>query len=309
MTTLLGAGLLWMGCGGGSGTPDMPPDMTPDMGDPWATVPAVRTGAGPASIGCFGAQPAPSGGSDVTFDLPVREFQSMQGAEGLCVKIFADNTPTNDPCDVSDPTTDSSGNVSLTLPAGSWYAYRVFARPDPDMMMRPAFTYLDSVQRNFPVPPDAVTVSPAASSVVQSTVNVLLGFLGLQVAPGTAILAGTVFDCAGVPLEGTRIRIFRADGAEILPSAPPMGVAFRYFDGSGFPMGSRRETNIDGLYAVANVPVLGDGESLFVETWGKRTDMGAPELLSCETIVLHANGVSIVDQRGLRTDGPACPSL
>jgi hypothetical protein len=145
---------------------------------------------------------------------------------------------------------------------------------------------------------------PVANTVVQSTVSLISGAFGLTAVPDTAVIAGRVSDCDNESLFGAVLRLFRSDGTEIVGGS----VAYRYFNGSEFPAAGRRVTNTDGLFLAANVPGT-DGEVLFAEVWGRRNDASQPEILGCETVPIHAGGVSIVDVRGLRTDGPACPSL
>ncbi len=261
--------------------------------------------AQPANMSCFGMTSAPAGGENVDFTLRIREFRTDDVLEGLCVKFYADNMPVaGDSCDPStDLVTAADGTVSVTAPAGGWYAYRVFPKDGPS----PSLQIAGSVQINEPAPESPTQVE--GNSVSQATLNLIPTVLGFTQQPGTALIAGTVFDCDESPVYGTVVRVFREDGSEILEGTRSPEPHYRYFDGDDFPKSDQPWTHADGIFTLANVPVADDGEFVFVEVWGRRSAEAEPEVISCERLPLFADTISIVNMAPLRESPPACPNL
>ncbi|MEM9067648.1 MAG: hypothetical protein AAGE52_04055 [Myxococcota bacterium] len=259
--------------------------------------------AAPANLACFAMGMAPVGGDDVTFQLRIQEFRTDDTLEGLCVKFYDDNAPIpGDTCDPdSDLVTDSDGLVDVTGPSGGWYSYRVFPKDGPS----PSLQIAGSVQINEPAPSENRQVE--GNSVSQATLDLIPTVLGFRQVPGTALVAGTAFDCDEEPLYGTIVRIFREDGTEVSEGMASQDPHYRYFDGDDFPKRDMPHTHADGIFTVANIPVAADGEFVFVEMWGIRTDGGELELLGCERLPLFADTISIVNMAPIRADAPACP--
>jgi hypothetical protein len=124
--------------------------------------------------------------------------------------------------------------------------------------------------------------------------------------PTTAIIAGEVQDCTGDPVRGSVVRLFRADGTEILNGTEAADPHIAYFDGLENPDNSSFYTQVDGLYATANITAPATGfETIRVEAWGRRNAGDAIELLGCEAVGIYENGVSIVNIGPLRSDYPS----
>lgn len=261
--------------------------------------------AEPANMSCFGMTTVPVGGDDVDFTLRIQEFRTDDVLEGLCVKFYPDNTPV--PGDTCDPSTDlvtaADGTISVTAPAGGWYAYRVFPKDGPS----PSLQIAGSVQINEPAPESPTVVE--GNSVSQATLNLIPTVLGFTQQPGTALVAGTVFDCDEDPVYGAVVRVFREDGTEIVEGTRNPEPHYRYFDGDDFPKSDQPWTHTDGIFTLANVPVADDGEFVFVEVWGRRSEGAEPEVISCERLPLFADTISIVNMAPLRETPPACPNL
>ena len=83
------------------------------------------------------------------------------------------------------------------------------------------------------------------------------------------------------------------------------GPGYRYFNGDGFPDGDQGYTNVDGLFAAANLPVAAP---LRVEAWYNAGTATAPvpTLWGCERIRVFPNGVTIVNIRPKRMDITGC---
>ncbi|MBJ75024.1 MAG: hypothetical protein CMN31_27440 [Sandaracinus sp.] len=261
--------------------------------------------AAPADYACLGMGMRPTGGEDVTFDLEIKEFRTDDTLGDLCVRFYADNMPMpGDTCDPeSDLVTDGDGVVEVTAPANGWYAYRVFPKEGPS----PSLQIAGSVQINEPAP-EADGGSAEGNSVSQATLDLIPTVLGFSQVPGTAVVAGTVFDCAGDPVYGAEVRLYREDGSPILEGTANADPHYRYFDGDDFPSADQPYTHVDGLFATANIPVASDGEFVFMELWGRlgESDTEA-QLISCERLPVFGDTISIVNLEPLRADAPACP--
>jgi len=122
-------------------------------------------------------------------------------------------------------------------------------------------------------------------------------------------------------VQGLVIRIFRPDTTTAggpggtLVVEPPDGTtgsarmpAYRYFNGISFPSATQPYTNVDGLYAAANMPVPattdGNGK-IRVEAWEDHVGgMDTPRMWGCEEVNVFADGVTIINVRPFRSDGP-----
>jgi len=285
---------------------EVPALVTGDGADPTDPTGEAPRDPAPPELSCFGTGVEPTGGDDVTFQLEIKEFRTDDTLEDLCVKFYADNMPMpGDTCDPdSDLTTDADGRVEVTAPAGGWYAYRVFPKDGPT----PALQVTGSVQINEPAPMDeGATIE--GNSVSQATLNLIPTVLGFRPDPGTALVAGTFWDCEEDPLYGGVARVYTEDGTEIMEGTGSSDPHYRYFDGDDFPADGRTYTHTDGIFTVANVPVAADGEFVFVEVWGRREAVGEMEIISCERLPIFADTIAIVNMAPLRETPPACPGL
>jgi hypothetical protein len=121
----------------------------------------------------------------------------------------------------------------------------------------------------------------------------------------TAILAGTVTDCAGDPVYGARIELVLPDGTRVPEGSLNPEPHYRYFDGTDFPSSRQPWTHIDGLYAVANVTPTTMPARL--EVFGRLTAGGPMTLIACEEGVLLSDTGTILNIGPLRADGPCEP--
>ena len=197
------------------------------------------------------------------------------------------------------------GNISVTAPAGAWYAYRVFAREGAAA----AQTIVGSLQVNELAPESGGTA--VGTSVNQGTLDLIPTIYGFRRAAGKAIVAGIVYDCAQETVYGATVRIATEDGTYIAEGELSSEPHYRYFNGDNFPSAEQEHTHADGLYAVANIetPETG-GQPIFIEVWGRTSEEATePVLLACEQAWIFADSISIVNVEPLRSDGPACPGL
>ncbi len=295
------------GTDAGGGMDPLPTLVNGDGPDP-----ASETGIEPDPAGveapelsCFGMRTIPAGGDAVTFQIEIKEFRTDDTLEGLCVKFYDDNMP--NPADTCDPdtdlTTDADGRVEVTSAAGGFYAYRVFPKDHPS----PSFQIAGSIQINEAAP-DATRIVEG-NSVSQATLDLIPTVLGFMQVPGTALVAGTAWDCEEDPLYGGVVRIYREDGTLISEGTRSADPHYRYFDGDDFPKADQPWSHTDGLFAIANLPVDAGGEFVFVEFIGRRTDGGEEEVIACERMPIFADTISIVNLGPLRADAPSCPGL
>jgi hypothetical protein len=258
--------------------------------------------AAAADYSCMGSATAPMGGAPVDFTFQLRGFGSGDAVNDATVWFFPDNI-VRETCDGTcvELVTDAMGDGMVTSPASGWYAYRVFERPGPTAGSR----YVDSVQINEPAP--ATTGgSVEGNAVSASTLNLIPAAFGFTRVPTTAIIAGAVRDCADDNVRGAIIRLYRADGCEILNGTEASDPHIAYFDGMENPDNLSLFTQVDGLYASANVTAPATGfETIRVEAWARTTDGGPIERVGCEAVGIYENGVSIVNIAPMRSDYPA----
>lgn len=308
------------GCGDDAGGEDAGPRPMDgggtDAGPGEVTLPEAQLGnyepaepmgfdpTGPANYACHGSGVTPTPGDAVSFTLRIEDFQEGNPLEGVCLKFYADNdVPVSDSCDGDAVMSDEDGEVTVMGMEGGWYAYRVFPKEGPTA----GLTVSGSVQFNEVTPGEGG--SQAANAVSQATLDLIPTVLGFPRSPGTAIVAGAVRDCDDENVFGTQIRLYRADGSEILEGRMASDPHIRYFDGDDFPSAMQQWTNGDGLYASANIPVPSEGAGVLIEVWGRRSGDAEPVLLGCEEGRVYADTVTIVNVTPLRSDAPACPNL
>lgn len=308
---------LGLGCGddddttpGTDGGPVMDAAMV-DSGPMTPELPLLQRGpigAEPdaaAAYSCHGERMSPpTDGEAINFNLRVEEFRTDQTFPELCVKFYADNMPVvGDECDASDLSTDSEGRVTVNAPAGGWYAYRVYPKSGPTASR----TIDGSVQVNETAPTTAGETL-RARSISAATLDLIPTVLGISRVPGTAIVAGTVFDCDDEPVYGAITRVYRDDGTFVAEGARNDDPHYRFFDGDSFPRAEQVYTHVDGLFGLINLDVASGGEFVWVEAWGRRGD-GEPEIIACERIPVFKGTISIINLRPLRSDAPSCPGL
>lgn len=310
-TTLLGCVLALalpiVGCdsdpdpvdGGGGGTDaggETDAGMTTDLPDP-VTIQDSAMMAVAADYSCVGTATAPTGGADVSFTITAEDFFDGELVGDLSVDFFPDGVVA-DGCTGTcmNVTTDASGVATVMAGEGGWYAYRINAgdgtRTDG---MSP---YAQATQINEVVP--AASGNGTLNAVQTSTIATVGSIAGLVVQPGTAIVTGTAQDCAGNPVQNAQLRVFDASG-EIEFGSATNGPRRFYFTGA-IPNSMFTSSTDNGLFGAGNLPT---GSPLRIEVWGVTAAGGDLQLLGCEMVDPVADGISIVNVGGLRSDGPS----
>lgn len=279
-----------------------------DAGDagPGPGLPAVTNGttsnptAEAANYGCLGTVSAPPPGATISYGVELRGLGSGEPVAAARIWFLPDNRVTTT-CTGScvEVTTDASGNGTMSGPSGAWLAYRVFPRSGSTM----ATTFVGSFGVNTVAPTVAGGVV-TARAVSVSTRNLIPAAFGFTRVPTTAMAVGAVRDCDGEAVRGAIIRLFQSDGTELVSDRSVNDAPhIQYFDGNGNPDGTTVFTQVDGLYAGANVPPPATGlADVRAEAWGVRSAGGPLELLGCEVVGVTSDGVSLVDIGPMRAD-------
>lgn len=255
-----------------------------------------------ANYACLGTVTAPTPGADISYTFELRGFGSGDAVANARVFFFPDNIP-SETCTGScvDVMTDAMGNATVMGPANAWYAYSIFPRPGATM----ASTYVDSLQINEEAPATAGS-RVEGNAVSVSTLNLIPAAFGFTRVPTTAIVAGQIGDCDGDQVRGGFVRLYAADGTEYI-SIPDVNDAphIQYFDGNENPDGSTTFSQVDGLYAAANIPGPATGfVPVRAEAWAVIAAGAEPVLVGCESVGVYQDGVSIVNLGPLRMDYP-----
>jgi hypothetical protein len=307
---LLGlAALVLAACGNNNmGTDSGPPDtgaIEMDSGPPAPRAAAATAVGADSMIGtsddvladfsCMGTAMAPTGGADATFTANIADFMTGAAVDMIDVDIFPDNVVT-DGCSGTcvRMTSDAMGNLPGTAPAGGWMAYRVAAGG-----MAPGDPVL-TIGYNRVVPMMGGMIElPAVSN---ATIGAIPAIYRRTRLPGTAIVSGSITDCAGDEVANARLRVFRG-ATEVLPGPAMTDFFVGYFNGMSGPSPSRVTTHVDGIYAAANLDPAGG--PVRVELWAPIVVDGAEMRLACEEIRVFANAVTIISVGPARGDYPA----
>lgn len=306
----LAAGLIAVGlvaCGG-----DDPNDPNnPDPNDPnnrMVTLPRTSIGSidnpveRDSDFACLNMVTAPTRtASVVDFDLKILDFQEDDPTPGVEVWMYRDNVVDASACD--DPncvkgTTGMDGKVAVSGNPGAWFAYRVFGKEGPTK----GLTVKGSAQYNEKAPAAGGTAD--GISVSLKTLDLIPAVLGFDREPGTAIVAGRLFDCNDDDIYGAIAKIYDSSGALIVEGTTQAEPHYRYFDGDSYPSARQAHTHVDGLFAIANVPVIGSATTVTVEIYGRRTMDAEPVLLGRERARVFADTVTLINVGPLRSDGP-----
>lgn len=280
----------------GSSTP-----MMPDAGPP-LPVAMVDTDMDDmedamADFSCLGMRTAPAAGAAGEFTAHVHDFQGGTDTPTPMVElqVFPDNLVAA-ACEGTCVTsmTDANGDTMVTAPADGWFAYRVPSPADDDPVT--------TIGYNRAAPAAGGTVNlPTVSLAVIGLIPSL--FMRTRVV-GTGVVSGSLSDCMGRGVRGARLRLFRSGEGEIMPGPGRMDFFVGYFSAaSGLPSSRATFTDVDGIYASANVAATTD--LVRVEVWAVLTEGGEEERVACEAIQVAADAVTIISVGPTRNDYPA----
>jgi hypothetical protein len=304
--------LVWViaglgGCGGNGMSGDAGP---PDTGMPDSGMLAQRPAAvdtngdrmpdGPPDLSCLGMRTRPMEGDRVSFTAHIYDFQSGESStvsEAVDVDIFPDNVVTDD-CSGSciRGNTGTSGDVMASGPQGGWFAYRVHAGTGT-APTTPVLT----IGYNRIVPAEGARINlPSVSSM---TIGFIPSLFRRTRLPGTAIVSGSVTDCMGRGIMNAVLRVYRGD-TELRTGPNPTDFFIGYFNDANVPDPRRTVTNLNGLYAAANVDFVPD-MPIRIELWAVLEEGGELRRIACEEVRVFADAVTIISVGPTRSDYPA----
>ncbi len=262
-------------------------DSGPSGSDSGMTEQPVATG----DFSCVGSRTAPTPGEVVTFTGHVHDFQmgTASMVPSLNIQIFPDNIVAADCTGTcQDLTTDTTGNATAMAAAGSWFAYRAAANTAQVL----------TVGYNRVTPAAGGTDNLA--SVSSMTVGLIPTLFNRQRLPGTSIVAGSVVDCANMPVENAIVRFFQGD-TELVPGSGRTDYFTGYFMGPA-PAPSRTASSNDGRFAAANATP--NAEPIRATIWARTEAGGELRMIACEEAQIFADGVTIITMGPLRNDYP-----
>lgn len=204
-------------------------------------------------LSCLGtARNDPPTSVQVTLTVHVRDFQSHNVVPSAQVAAYTSfGTP------FATATSNSSGDATLTIPTGK-------TRIGFDL------TESSSVET---ITPDQLLAAAIASQAItldvmsSSTAATLPALVGLTRQPTTAIVVGTIHDCAGANIANAIATVSSTPAtATELPGAD----TYYFSDAVDLPVHHNQQaaTSKDGLFMVIGLP----GTTLaYVQIWGYRT--------------------------------------
>ncbi len=210
--------------------------------------------------------------SDVTVSGTVSDFQQDEPVPEASVNIWSNddiNTAADQSFDV-----DSNGAGTMTVSACTPIGYETYTPVEWEETVN---TY--EVHQVYGWDPSGADTD-TWNSVSVATSKLIPSLLGLEWSPGTAIIAGTAYDCNEEPIQHAQVFIHDADGNI------PADLAVRYF-ANKLPNSDQPDTNDDGLWSAVNVP---PGEWI-VEMWvNNGTDL---EMLGATHLTIMPDSVVI----------------
>ncbi|MDQ3037148.1 MAG: hypothetical protein M3Y87_32440 [Myxococcota bacterium] len=129
--------------------------------------------------------------------------------------------------------------------------------------------------------------------------------------PGTAVVVGTIVDCAGDEVANAMLRVYRSSRL-LTPGSHSTDFFVRYldFDFVGLPDGPTAWTRTGGFYAAGNVEPAPD--PLRFELWARTEDGGELRPIACEEAPVFADVITHLALGPLRSDyaeGSGCSAL
>jgi hypothetical protein len=253
----------------------------------------VTAGSGTLDMSCVGHATVPSSTTMVAGTLHIQEFLSMSAISSNAIDVFT-NDVVADGClapSCTSYTTDSQGNVALTLPSGGWFAYRLAVSGQTTPVIAYSQPWVTSAA--------AQSLGYGFAPATITEVGMLLGRDFQSSVDGS--FSGRAVDCAGNPLTNVRAHIF-VGNTEVV-SGPIADRTSPFITGLEAPNPTRNGlTGPSGNFAGANIPASDD---CHVETWATLTDGALPSLIGCTEGRVLVGGITLAVIGPLRSDYPA----
>jgi len=293
---------------GGDAGPSPPPVRVCTATDPNSCPYGGASMNGPADFGCLSAN-APLPGAPVAALVRLEVWDPRAGGwrpdafrhdlANRPIALFP-GTEVRATCDRDCVmvTTDAAGVASVTLPAGSWFGYRLAAWGSRIDETATVLGYLSTF-------PSTADESATVTGISRPMADIVVGQLNRELTDESSVLAGAVTDCDGAPVANVAIRMFRA--TEICPG----GCAVE-------DVGMPRVTGLDDATIPRSTPdgrtgyagrfaglVATAGGPVRIEAYGLLEEGAAPVLLGCEEVLVEGNAVTIAVIPPRRSDYPA----
>lgn len=261
---------------------------------PVVGLPVIATGSRmtpvPAMVGC--ATQMPMGGAPVSGTLAVSALGlSSTPVANTAIQVYtgAGVAPTCAAPGCQSVTTDATGNATISLPSGGWFAYRV----PTNAASVPGLGFFYTWGATAGSTTTVTAISSAAATIVA-------GQLNRELNATTAAVSGSVRDCAGESIANLQIRMFRG-ATEIISGtrAETMTPRITGVGDTAIPMPTTNGlTAFEGRFA----GIVPAGEDVRIEAWGVTTAGGSPELISCEVVSVEPSSVTVAVLGPYRND-------
>ena len=279
-----------------TGPPDAGPAACGADGLPCLTVGTASMNM-PADMACTRSEPAPGTASSRTLRLVARGTgiaPIMNGAFEIWPGNAVGATCTAPAC-VMLTSGATDGTVTTSLDDG-YFAYHVPQNAS-------AMTYR-AIGYNRTASAGATTdIIATPSAIFMAAIGGIR--MGFMADPVDAILLGDVSDCDGEEMRGVTVRMFAADGTEIMNPATvgPLDPGLAYRNAGVFPRADMTTTDYSGGYAAGNIPILADPR-VAVVAYGTTTMGGTRGIIACEEVVVGANAMTFLSFGPYRSDYP-----
>jgi hypothetical protein len=217
----------------------------------------------PANYTCIGdADTAISYAQDTQVSGTIVDYENEYPADGVTIEVYTSLEELYLGNFFDQQVSDAAGDYSILVPAGvTRMTFRTYKDPDPND------DYFDTVEMNEPVagfsdPPPTTNIERYI--IAMETVETIPATLGIPRIPGTAIVAGTAYDCDHEDVQYGAIRAFNAARDTLSKYEGADRNAF-YFTG-GLPSRRQMYTDPEGQFVIANLP---EGDYAYVEFWGR----------------------------------------
>jgi hypothetical protein len=175
---------------------------------------------------------------DETLNGTVNDFESGDAVADASIELYFSDDINASPD--KELTADSNGNFVTTIPACTPLGYKTYT-PVEWEQTRDTF----EVHQIWGLEED-LTLEEDVNSVSVSTSKIIPAILGVEWEPGTAIIAGTAYDCAEEKIENAQVVVKDSSGNIV-------DCDIFYFI-NDFPNADQPDTSPDGLWVAVNVP-------------------------------------------------------
>lgn len=206
--------------------------------------------------------------------VEVADFETGDPVEAATLNVYLSDDPGTTP-DLTG-TSDVNGEMPMTLPACTPFAYKVTTPPELDATK-------DTFESHQVFAPVALNDDSEVNSVSMTTFALIPSLLGVSIDEDKSIIAGGLQDCNNDPIEGGQVVVRGPDGNI------PDSLIVKYFV-EDFPSRVQPTTSADGLWVAMNVPAgTWTVEAYVSDGAGGHTLAGTTELTAFEGSINISN--------------------